>query len=77
VAEALAICAAFLFALAATPTEGRSRHGEVSLGSPSSFVQLAKQTFWLLGTIALLIGYAFQAAALDRGRLAVIQPCSS
>jgi drug/metabolite transporter (DMT)-like permease len=48
--------------------------GEVSLGSPSSFVQLAKQTFWLLGTIALLIGYAFQAAALDRGRLAVIQP---
>jgi drug/metabolite transporter (DMT)-like permease len=29
---------------------------------------------WLLGTIALLTGYAFQAAALDRGRLAIIQP---
>jgi drug/metabolite transporter (DMT)-like permease len=29
---------------------------------------------WLLGTLALLTGYVFQAAALDRGRLAVIQP---
>jgi drug/metabolite transporter (DMT)-like permease len=75
VAEALAICAAFLFALAATlQQKGALGIGEVSLGSPSSFVQLAKQTFWLLGTTALLIGYAFQAAALDRGRLAVIQP---
>jgi drug/metabolite transporter (DMT)-like permease len=75
VAEALAICAAFFFALAATlQQKGALGMGEVSLGSPSSFVQLAKQTFWLLGTIALLVGYALQAAALDRGRLAVIQP---
>ena len=29
---------------------------------------------WLLGTAALLTGYVFQAAALDRGRLAIIQP---
>jgi drug/metabolite transporter (DMT)-like permease len=29
---------------------------------------------WLIGTLALLTGYAFQAAALDRGRLAIIQP---
>jgi drug/metabolite transporter (DMT)-like permease len=29
---------------------------------------------WLLGTLALLVGYAFQAAALDRGRLVIIQP---
>ena len=29
---------------------------------------------WLLGTLALLTGYVFQAAALDRGRLAIIQP---
>jgi hypothetical protein len=48
--------------------------GEVSLGSPSSFVRLAKQTFWLLGTVALLAGYVVQAVALDNGRLAVIQP---
>ena len=29
---------------------------------------------WLVGTLALLTGYVFQAAALDRGRLAIIQP---
>ena len=29
---------------------------------------------WLLGTVALFVGYLFQAAALDRGRLSVIQP---
>ncbi len=29
---------------------------------------------WLLGTVALLTGYVFQAAALDRGRLVIIQP---
>ncbi len=74
-AEVLAIVAAALFALAATlQQKGALGMGEVSLGSPSSFVQLAKQRVWLLGTIALLVAYAFQAAALDRGRLAVIQP---
>ena len=29
---------------------------------------------WLVGTLALLTGYVFQAAALDRGRLVIIQP---
>ena len=29
---------------------------------------------WLLGTVALFAGYLFQAGALDRGRLSVIQP---
>src|SRR4051794_33270146 len=48
--------------------------GEVSLGRPSSFVSLAKQTWWLVGTLALLAGYVFQAVALDHGKLAAIQP---
>src|SRR4029078_12097380 len=48
--------------------------GEVSLGQPSSFVRLARQKWWLLGTLALLAGYVFQAVALDHGKLAVIQP---
>ena len=29
---------------------------------------------WLIGTLALFAGYIFQAAALDRGRLSIIQP---
>jgi drug/metabolite transporter (DMT)-like permease len=75
VAEILALVAAFFFALAATlQQKGALGMGEVSLGSPKSLVALAKQTWWLLGTIALLGGYAFQAVALAHGRLAVIQP---
>jgi len=74
-AEIVAIVAAFFFALAATlQQKGALGMGNVSLGSPSSFLTLAKQTWWLLGTIALLVGYVFQAIALGNGRLAVIQP---
>ena len=74
-AEILALVAAFFFALAATlQQKGALGMGAVSLGSPSSFLGLAKQTWWLLGTLALLGGYAFQAVALANGRLAVIQP---
>jgi drug/metabolite transporter (DMT)-like permease len=75
VAEILALVAAFFFALAATlQQKGALGMGEVSLGSPKSLLGLVKQTWWLLGTIALLGGYAFQAVALANGRLAVIQP---
>ncbi len=74
-AEILALVAAFFFALAATlQQKGALGMGEISLGSPGSFLTLAKQKWWLLGTIALLCGYAFQAVALANGRLAVIQP---
>jgi drug/metabolite transporter (DMT)-like permease len=75
VAEILALVAAFFFALAATlQQKGALGMGAVSLGSPKSLLALAKQTWWLLGTVALLCGYAFQAVALANGRLAVIQP---
>ena len=75
VAELLALVAAFFFALAATlQQKGALGTGAVSLGSPGSLLALAKQTWWVLGTVALLCGYAFQAVALDHGRLAVIQP---
>ena len=74
-AEIFALIAAFFFALAATlQQKGALGMGEVSLGSPSSLVTLAKQKWWLIGTFALLCGYAFQAVALGNGRLAVIQP---
>ena len=67
--------AAFLFALAATlQQKGALNLPTVSLANPTSLLALAGQTMWLLGTLALLTGYVFQAAALDRGRLAIIQP---
>jgi drug/metabolite transporter (DMT)-like permease len=74
-AAALALMAAFLFALAAAlQQKGALSLAGVSLAKPMSLVRLVGQRMWLLGTLALLVGYVFQAAALDRGRLAVIQP---
>lgn len=74
-AAALALTAAFLFALAAAlQQKGALNLAGVSLARPMSLVRLIGQRMWLLGTVALLVGYLLQAAALDRGRLAVIQP---
>jgi drug/metabolite transporter (DMT)-like permease len=74
-ASVLALVAAFLFALAAAlQQKGALNLPEISLRNPASLARLAGQTMWLVGTLALLTGYVFQAAALDRGRLAIIQP---
>jgi drug/metabolite transporter (DMT)-like permease len=75
VAASLALAAAFLFALAAAlQQKGTLNLPTISLAQPSSLLRLAGQATWLVGTLALLAGYVFQAAALDRGRLAIIQP---
>ena len=74
-AATLALVAAFLFALAATlQQKGALNLPTISLADPKSLVRLAGQTTWLIGTLALFTGYLFQAGALDRGRLSVIQP---
>ncbi len=74
-ASVLALVAAFCFALAAAlQQKGALGLPEISLRNPASLARLAGQTMWLAGTAALLAGYAFQAGALDRGRLAIIQP---
>jgi drug/metabolite transporter (DMT)-like permease len=74
-ASALALLAACLFALAAAlQQKGALGLPEISLRHPASLARLAGQTIWLAGTAALLGGYVLQAAALDRGRLAIIQP---
>ena len=74
-ASILALVAAALFALAAAlQQKGALNLPEISLRHPASLARLVGQTMWLMGTVALLTGYVFQAAALDRGRLAIIQP---
>lgn len=74
-AAGLALVAAFLFALAATlQQKGALNLPTISLADPMSLVRLAGQTTWLIGTLALFTGYLFQAGALDRGRLSIIQP---
>ena len=74
-AAALALVAALLFALAATLQQKGAMHlQKVSFAHPMSLIRLGGQTTWLIGTLVLGAGYLFQAAALDRGRLSVIQP---
>ena len=74
-ASVLALIAAFLFAVAATlQQKGALNLGEVSLRHPKSLARLVTQTWWLFGTLALFTGWAFQAGALDRGDVAIIQP---
>ena len=73
--DALALFAAFLFAVAATLQQKGALHlPKVSLSDPSSLLKLIGQTMWLFGTIALLCGYVVQAIALDDGQLSIIQP---
>ncbi len=67
--------AAFLFALAATlQQKGALNLPTISLADPMSLVRLVGEKTWLIGTLALFAGYLFQAGALDRGRLSIIQP---
>src|SRR4029450_11069178 len=74
-AATLALVAAFLFALAATlQQKGTLNLPTISLADPMSLVRLGGERTWLIGSLALLTGYLFQAGALDRGRLSVIQP---
>ena len=70
----LAVIAAFLFALAATLQQKGALESGVSPDSLASLMRLVAVRAWLLGSIALLVGYVVQAIALDHGRLAIIQP---
>ena len=74
-AALLAIVAAFFFALAATLWQKAALSlTDVSFRHPKSFVVLLTRWLWLLGLVVQLVGVALQAAALDRGRVSIIQP---
>jgi drug/metabolite transporter (DMT)-like permease len=75
VAALLAIAAAACFALAATLWQKAALDMDgVSIRHPGSLVRLLTQWVWLLGLVAQVVGVALQAAALDRGRVSIIQP---
>jgi drug/metabolite transporter (DMT)-like permease len=74
-AAVLALLAAVSFALAATLWQKAALSlTNVSVRHPKSFLILLTQWIWLLGLAAQLVGVALQAAALDRGRVSIIQP---
>jgi hypothetical protein len=76
-AAALALLSAVFFALAAA----LQQRGQFALARMGKAVEGIQHLFrlvvvpaWLLGTVILLVGYATQGAALDRGKLVVVQP---
>ena len=74
-AAALALVAAAIFALSTVLQQrGGLKAPRLSVRHPGSFVHLAGQGTWLVGMALLIPGWLLQAAALDRGRVAVIQP---
>jgi drug/metabolite transporter (DMT)-like permease len=77
VAAVLAIISAMLFALAAA-LQQRGQFALARKGKPveglGELFRLIAVPVWLLGTLMLLTGYATQGAALDRGKLVVVQP---
>jgi drug/metabolite transporter (DMT)-like permease len=74
VAALLAIVAAAAFALAATLWQRASVGTGVEGGNPKAFAKLLTNWVWLAGLGAQMAGVVLQAAALDRGRVAIIQP---
>ena len=74
-AALLAILASVFFALAATLWQKAtvSLVG-VSLRHPKALLRLFTEWIWLLGLGAQAVGVLLQAAALDRGRVSIIQP---
>ena len=73
----LALLAAVFFALAAALQQrGQfvlARRG-ISVEGLGGLVRMVAVPIWLLGTLVLLFGYVMQGAALDRGRIVVVQP---
>ena len=75
VAALLALLAAVCFALAATLWQKAALSLRASRsGIRRVFLVLLGQWVWLLGLAAQIVGVVLQAAALDRGRVSIIQP---
>ncbi len=63
------------FALAATLWQKAALGlSGVSFRQPKTLVVLLTRWVWLLGLGAQVVGVVLQAAALDRGRVSIIQP---
>ena len=76
-AALLALLSAVWFALSAA-LQQRGQFALAHSGTPvegvAGLVRLLAVPVWLLGTLVLFLGYATQGAALDRGKLVVVQP---
>jgi drug/metabolite transporter (DMT)-like permease len=74
-AVGLAIAGAFSYALASvTQQRAASQLPSSAAFDPVVLLRLARRRRWLISLIAVICGYALQAAALSLGRLVVVEP---
>ena len=74
-AIALAVVAAALFALGNVLQQRIAMREDDTVAHSAWFmVHLAHNPIWLAGIAATLVGFGFHSAALDAGRLVVVQP---
>jgi drug/metabolite transporter (DMT)-like permease len=67
------LLSAFVFALGLALQQRGTLATAAPEGDPRFFRQILGKPVWLLGCLMLLVGWVFQAAALDRGSLALVQ----
>jgi drug/metabolite transporter (DMT)-like permease len=74
-AVVLAIIGALSYAIASvSQQQSASKLASDTVFDPAVLVRLARRRRWLLGLVAVICGYGLQAAALDLGRLVVVEP---
>jgi drug/metabolite transporter (DMT)-like permease len=74
-AVGFAAAGAFSYALASvTQQRAASQLPSLAAFDPAVLVRLARRRRWLVSLIAVICGYGCQAAALDFGRLVVVEP---
>jgi hypothetical protein len=74
-AVAFAVAGAFSYALASVHQQrSASKLPSSASFDPAVLLRLARSRRWLLSMIPLICGYAMQAAALDLGRLVIVEP---
>jgi hypothetical protein len=74
-AVGFAVAGAFSYALASvTQQRAASQLTSSAAFDPALLIRLARRRRWLISLIAVIAGYAFQAAALGLGRLVVVEP---
>jgi len=74
-AVAFAIVGAFSYAVASVyQQQTASKLSSKAAFDPAVLLRLARRRRWLFGLIAVICGYGLQAAALDLGRLVIVEP---
>jgi drug/metabolite transporter (DMT)-like permease len=72
-AYALAVVAAFLFAIGTVLQQKGTMSTEAGEDDPRFLVQILRRPVWLAGAGLMATGWVVQATALDRGSLVVVQ----